>query len=306
METQPPVIPAEPPVETGPANKILNTPGAVPFGPGFHIEGSKRQILGAIRARSVTDKRISNFWIILPLLIGLVGVTIGGLLVFLWVWDNYYDILNGTMSIDIYGGMMGGMIVILLTLIAVFAILAMLTYMLVERQNEHFKREAQLRMGIMSYLRASAGSPEKEASMAVEIATMNSLHVQAMQAERPHSAIGWALVTFIGTIFFPINVIFVLYLFYFLMENVSAHDSRWNMFLQQTGSAMAKLGHDIDPRAWYTITIPHRSFGFYLVLTLITLGLFSFYWGYSLIKDPNDHFQNQALSEDMLAGIVSR
>lgn len=289
-----------------PMNTAASIPGPAPFSPGFHIEGAKRQILGAIRARDVTDRKIPEIWVIIPLLIIIAGVVIGGALMFMSMFDHYYDMMNGIFTPDILGDMLFGMMIIIITEIIALVIFGILAYMLVERQNEHFQREAQLRMGVLSYLRAAAGSPEREASMAVEIATINSLQVQAVQAERPHSAIGWALFVVLGFWIPVVNLVMLLYLFYFLMENISSHDVRWNMFWQQTGSAMNKLGHNTDPRMWYTAVLPHRSFALYLVLSIITFGLFAFYWGYILIKDPNDHFRSQAYYEDLLAGMISQ
>jgi len=288
-----------------PTDADANMPAPAPFAPGFHIEGAKRQILGAIRARNVTDRKISVMWVVVPLLVGLVGSIIGMALVFMGILNSYDELMYGLLPVTFWDDIFLGFTIIMITEIVMLVIFGVLTHMLVERQNEHFQREAQLRMGVLSYLRASAGSPEREAAMAVEIATINSLHVQAMQEEQPHSAIGWALFMVLGFWIPLVNIVLLLYLFNFLMENIRAHDMRWNMFWQQTGSAMMKLGHNTDPRGWYAIVLPHRSFALYLVLSFITAGLFVFYWWYILIRDPNSHFDAQSYSEDMLVNIIS-
>jgi hypothetical protein len=48
-------------------------------------------------------------------------------------------------------------------------------------------------------------------------------------------------------------------------------------------------------------TLPERSFFIYLILTLLTCGLFLIYWYYVLIKDLNDHFGAQWQFEDQIA-----
>ena len=48
--------------------------------------------------------------------------------------------------------------------------------------------------------------------------------------------------------------------------------------------------------------LPDRSFVLYLILTIITLGIFGIYWLYVLLKDPNEHFKHHILVEDRLLG----
>jgi hypothetical protein len=40
------------------------------------------------------------------------------------------------------------------------------------------------------------------------------------------------------------------------------------------------------------------------VLTVITFGVFGIYWLYTLIDDPNKHFERQHVVEDALANAV--
>ncbi|MEM0450049.1 MAG: DUF4234 domain-containing protein [Nitrososphaerota archaeon] len=49
-------------------------------------------------------------------------------------------------------------------------------------------------------------------------------------------------------------------------------------------------------------SIPNRSFVLYLILSMVTLGIFGIYRTYALIRDPNIHFREQAKFEDELLG----
>lgn len=228
----------------------------------------------------------------------------------LYTWALNYA---GGVLTDPFAIISFGYLIFIVSIIASFALVAVLTYQLVERQDEHFQREAQLRMGILSFLRSAAGSPEREATIAIELATINTLHNQALYEERPHNATAWAILVAGGGILFAftlilgvIGLILGLYMFSFLMNNMAAHDNRWSMLAQQTGSALQKLGYSTNPAHWGTVRLQGRSFGLYTLLTIITLGLFMFYWLYILIKDPNEHFARQAYVENNLAYLIKQ
>ena len=72
-------------------------------------------------------------------------------------------------------------------------------------------------------------------------------------------------------------------------------------FLEDISKVLGKCGITFSlPRR--TVVLPDRSFVLYLILTIITLGLFGIYWLYVLLKDPNEHFKHHILVEDQLFG----
>ena len=50
--------------------------------------------------------------------------------------------------------------------------------------------------------------------------------------------------------------------------------------------------------------LPSRSFVLYFILSIVTLGIFEFYWSYVLIKDFNEHFKAQWQFEDSLMSVI--
>lgn len=307
---------------------------------GISTENAKRQILGAINSRSKTDEIISSLWVIVPILIAISCLVIGIALIITGLMNVDADAVDPleTIEPEFYIGI--AVIVIGYTL--AYIIYGILAYKLVSRHNEHLVRESHLRSGLIYFLRGVAGSPEKEATISTELATMNSIQSQANMGEKQRTPIAWGLVIVLPALitvliaasllvaigidpvestdeledFIPFIllmstawvfalIIFILnmYMFYFLMKTIYEHDNRWNMFAQQTQYAMYKLGYQVGPPYW--APLPNRSFALYLIVTIF-IGLFIFYWWYVLIKDPNQHFKNQWYFEDQIAAALSR
>lgn len=89
-------------------------------------------------------------------------------------------------------------------------------------------------------------------------------------------------------------------MFYWLGKDIKEHDTRWGIFSSSARIAMSKLGFPYPNTLGYgTTELPERSFALYLILTLF-VSPFVYYWWYTLIKDPNDHFRSQWVFEDEL------
>ena len=303
-------------------------------------ENARQQIFGAINGRSKTDEIVSSLWVIIPILIVISSIVAGVALIVSWAINLDPDVVDPMDVIE--PEFYFGYAIIVMGSTLAYIIYGILAYKLVNRQNEHYMRESHLRTGIIYYLRAAAGSPEKEATIASELATMNSIQSQANMGEKQRTPIAWALIILlpslitvliaasfiIGMSIDPVEssdeleqlipfillmsaswifmlIVFVLnmYLFYFLMKTIYEHDNRWNMFAQQTQYAMYKLGYQIGPPYW--APLPNRSFVLYLILTII-ISPFILYWWYVLIKDPNQHFKNQWHFEDQIAASLGR
>ena len=85
---------------------------------------------------------------------------------------------------------------------------------------------------------------------------------------------------------------------YFLTKYTFDHDRRLNTFVQNAQLAGAQVGLDLAQPNWKPIH--KRGFVLYLVLSIVTLGLFAIYWLYTLITDMNEHFDNEWQFEDLL------
>lgn len=174
------------------------------------------------------------------------------------------------------------------------AFIIILLYMLFSRNNRHTRREAMLRRAIIDFLRSRAVEMGVINEISSEIQTMESIDYESRMREPERNAALWSLlplVPVVGWIFFLIAM-------YYLSSYPAPHDRRWHAFTQQVQSAGSKLGMSMMLPSWKTI--PERSFVIYLILTILTLGLFIFYWYYVLIKDINEHYMVQWQFEDQL------
>ena len=226
----------------------------------------------AIQMRPRTDEILSGIWIALPIIAEILGFVVGGALLVIDV------------GLGFLGMFAGGIIATV--------VFAVLNYKLIDRMNEHSRREAMLRGAIIQHFRDKANlDPGVGQRISASIATMESIQYEAQMEEKEKSAALWAILpVFIG--------ILILYPLYFLTKFTPEHDRRWQAFTQQAQYAGNEMGMSIVLPSWRTV--PERSYFLYLVLTLLT-GFFAIYWYYVLIKDLNGHMQNQWQFEDQFA-----
>jgi hypothetical protein len=83
------------------------------------------------------------------------------------------------------------------------------------------------------------------------------------------------------------------------MKDFYKHERREDGFWEDIGKVLDKCDIKFSaPRR--TEILPNRSFVLYLILNIITAGLFGIYWLYVLLKDPNEHFKYHIQIEDEL------
>jgi hypothetical protein len=242
----------------------------------------KNLILEAIRIRRETDDIMSGLWILSPLLgsVAFVAILFAG------------TFIAGASSGSRVGALAGGFVGLILGTI-VYIIIALLPwYKLIRRRSEHFKRDRILREGLISYIRGAASERGIEGQMSTELATMNTVHSESNGEEDEKSAMLWIILSVITF------GLLGLYVSYFLTKDPHHHDIRQLAFMQQVQSAFSKLQKTIVFPFWKAI--PDRSFFLYLILSVLTLGLFALYWNYVLISDFNQHFKAQWQIEDQL------
>ena len=179
---------------------------------------------------------------------------------------------------------------ILLTIVTCGIYGLYILYKLVQRRDEHFRRMAGVADSAITALREKARG--REELIAPELAQLEQVRMQmnTMAAER--GAAIWLLIcifTGIGS--------FILY--YLLMQDYVQHDQAEAYFFTIMSSALAKLGLSAQA-AQAMPSVPQREFVTFLLLTIVTCGIYNFYWMYVMIKDFNDHFMAQVAWEDFL------
>lgn len=227
-----------------------------------------------IGRRKQTDVKVSEYWILLPVAV-VVASYVLGLIAFM------YDVFLGFLVTAV--GTIVGII-----------LLAFLIYRLLRRRNEHMAREAQLRRELMDYIRFRG---EEDG-----IAHRTEPYVQAMQAfdrgslmhEEPQSALLWTILCLIP----GINIVAIVLTLFWLTDFAPGHDRRFYGFVQNAHNVAEQVGlGPLLSGGWKSI--PERSYVLYLIVTFL-LPVFAIWWFYVLIKDLNDHFDNEWIFEDNL------
>lgn len=290
------------------------------------LKEAKGYILKAIANRKITDRIVSWVWILVLILIFIGSIALSVVIsIISYSSSHYYGHGVDPSTIDL---LQIGSIVMS---IAPLAVLAYLTFVLVRRQNEHFARDRALREGIIQLLRTASDPTGRSSLVMNELAAMNAANGPR---EEHHDERIWALFMFlpliatfglpalrylsvIGTsttitilstpiiLLIAVGVLIaVLYLFYFLGKQMYEHDERWLVFEQNSKSIMTKLRWPPIIRT-KQVRLEKREFAIYLVVSIIIFP-FMLYWLYTLIKDPNTHFESQWEFEDRLAEIIRK
>ena len=233
--------------------------------------------------RDEADPKMSNAWLIIYLIpifaiiIGIVSVLFSILL---------FPMLGPEAALP---AIVGIFLVPLLGLIG-FVVSIILTYKLVKRRNTHFKRQVFLFEDLISAVKSLA--TKKKVGVEVGLSSCERTVRETKAEETEKSAALWAILS---------AVVFLAswYVYYFLMKDFYKHERREDGFWEDIGKVLDKCDIKFSaPRR--TEILPNRSFVLYLILNIITVGLFGIYWLYVLLKDPNEHFTYHIQIEDEL------
>lgn len=240
------------------------------------MKKSTRQttLRNAIRRRSESDVRMSGAWVLAPILSPII-------IIFLMVF-----------LLMIGGVLLPGGLVITLGLSIVIGILptALMILKLIRRRNEHFKRSRDVRAGILNFIENHKRKREVES----QLASLRSIHSELNSTEGSKSP---GLFTILAIIIPFVN----LYVMYFLTSDFIKHDKKERVFFRTFTQMADDLGLTIVYPEWKEV--PDRSAGLYIVLTFFT-GIFAIYWLWTLLKDPNQHFEAHEELEDHIKSSI--
>jgi len=236
--------------------------------------------------RSQTDRRISTGWVLLPLaalLLAVAASVVYGLAVF--------------SSSSTFSTVLGGFALIMGIGLVSEVLFLYFFYMLIRRRNQHFSRQQRFLSDLVTALRAVATS--KEVNIDPMLGSIDNTLRQTQVEETEKSAVLWVVLMLVPFI----SLIAMLYVLYFLTADFPKHERWEDGVLSDAERALATVGvqfifHRNDP-------IPQRSFVLYIIVTIITAGIFGLYWEYVLIRDPNTHFVNHAVYEPQLIQMLT-
>jgi len=247
-----------------------------------------------IRMRDESDPIMSTAWILVYLIPIFAAITA--------IFTIFYTIFVTTtfwiVTEEPYTAALP-MLAVLTTLLWLLAIIGfivsiILIYKLVKRRNTHFKRQLFLSEDVVTAVKTIAA--KKNVDVEVVLSSCERTVREAKSEETEKSAVLWAILS---------AIIFLAdwYVRYFLMKDFYKHERREDGFWEDLSRTLDKCGITFSvPRR--TVTLPNRSFVLYLIVTIITVGLFGIYWLYVLLKDPNEHFKYHIQVEDQLLGTL--
>ncbi len=256
------------------------------------LEGVRR----AVREAQHTDAIVPTWLALLPAILGaLVGIiflaAIGSLLVVMPAAT-----IGPTVDGDLPPGMGAAFAAFLamFTLAMFLGLVALVVqlyvlYKFIDRRNQHIKRTQMMYEDVAQIL-DDLGFKERAEAI--------RRYVREMQFEvgGEKSAILWVVLVFL------ISII-AFYVYHFLNKDFYRHSKYEQGILEEVNRVFEDAGvRTIDLRSY--VPVQERSTILYLILSIITFGIFTIYWIYTLAKDPNEHFMSHAKIEpDLLAGL---
>jgi Domain of unknown function (DUF4234) len=174
-------------------------------------------------------------------------------------------------------------------------------YKLMARQQDHFRRMGRFVADLLKVVEERAelvGKTEECRSDLYELRGLND-SFQRLNQQSQHSSALWLILS-IATL-----GIASLYPLYFLNKDLQRHQAAEAEYVDKASMLLTKLG--VGRHAVVAEQVaPDRSYPLYVVLSIVTLGVFGYYWLYALIKDGNDHFaENDRFEDQLLATIRS-
>lgn len=168
------------------------------------------------------------------------------------------------------------------------------TYRLVGRRDEHGRR----RLAFMSYVwhalaaRADALGRRSDVQPGLDNLSRIYAEVEAHERRNKREPALWTILRFILE---PVGA----YINHFLNDDMRFLDRWETSFAENVEWVLGRLGIDAAiPRRQHLVE--RRDTVLYVVLTIVTLGLFALYWRYTVMTDGNAHFDEDAAMEDAI------
>ena len=257
-----------------------------------------QRIVSIVQRRANTDRKMGYHWMIVPLLPVLAGIGIGIALVGVIVSAiPKITSISQPQTVQTAQNLVAPILVEVLALyggaiILLYAALllgALGFYSLIDRRTRHFTRQQLLFSTLQEYLASKAPAGEN-------ITRLRQLSEDSVYEERDRPAGLWAV------LFLFVSPIIGLLASYNLTQDMRKHDELQSNYQTTLVNALGEAG--LQPPAFTPYKSHKRDPVLFIILSAITGGLFWIYWFYTLLKDYNEHFTDQAKFEDQLLNLL--
>jgi hypothetical protein len=172
-------------------------------------------------------------------------------------------------------------------------------YKLIEREQQHFERMTRFNDDLYKLAEEQAEDTGKTAEASTELVELRGMNedFQRLQAGKERSPALWTIISIVTL------GLGYLYVYYFLHKDLIEHQRAEAEYVEKSSSLLNKLGIGKHPVAVEQV-VGERSYALYLLLSIVTFGLFGIYWNYTFFKDGNEHFLEHRRFEDQLMGVI--
>jgi hypothetical protein len=254
-----------------------------------------QRIEALVRRRTESDRRMGYTWMIVPLLPLAAAVAIGAILAGILgsAITKIGNLSQPTTTQSAIEPIVGGILAVYGLAVIVFlgiSILGALSfYYLMDRRNRHFARQQLLFSTLHRYLASKVPRSQN-------VAQLGYLSEDCSYEERARPAGLWAL------LFMFLTPIVSLIASYSLTQDMRKHDELQFKYQAALTPSLVEAGFQQPNLPLYNSR--KRDPVLFIILYAITGGLFWIYWYYTLLKDYNEHFADQAKFEDQILSLI--
>ena len=166
-------------------------------------------------------------------------------------------------------------------------------YKLMERRDLHLARMANVVNTSVALVKEKAQIAGKSELISQELAQLDMAQREMYEQSRERGAVLWLVLGFVTM------GICTIIGYYFIMDDFARHDQLEAQYFTLMSSILAKLGLSAQ-QSQAAPTIPDRNFVTFLLLSIVTCGIYGFYWIYVMILDGNNHVEAQVQWEDYI------
>jgi hypothetical protein len=248
----------------------------------------------AIRKRFESDRMMGYIWMIVPILPLLLAI-LGAAILLGFILRVIAAGISGptptapfptdSMAAILMLGWIG--LILVGFIISVFGAVAL--YYMISRRNNHFRRQRMFTSILLPYLEVKLKEKGRSPNTISALALLNR---DSEYEETEKSPAVWAV------LYLFVSPIVGLYVFHFLTHDLYKHFKRQVDLGRSLEASLKDLDIQFVSPAQYEIK--RRETILYIILTIITVGLFWIYWFYLQLKEYNEHFKSQWKLEDQL------
>ncbi len=187
-------------------------------------------------------------------------------------------------------------------------------YLLMSRNENHSKREDELRSLLMEYFRCKVEDHDIQRPLRGMVEVDEAIRSKERPVSTWRALIWIGLPLFItvlmvepalslvaavlGLFFYFVSFLVLVYVIRNITNFSYNHERRWRAFQKHVVDAAERIGMRIEHPCRRTIGI--RSFMVFIVISVLTYGAFFPIWIWLLLKDMNRHFEEQWRFEESL------